>query len=97
LGLLPPARKLPDAINTLPPPHGPAHLSINKTFAPCSAARSAAVKPARPAPTTKTSEFNPSMALRAIASFDPFMSNAPTVQKFKTFKSFKSIPDILTA
>jgi hypothetical protein len=55
-GLLPPARRLPDAINILPSPNSPRLLSINKTFAPCSVARTAAVKPARPAPTTRTSE-----------------------------------------
>src|SRR5262249_45335779 len=54
-GLLPPARKLPEAINTLPSPSSLPLLSIRTTLAPLSAARTAAVNPARPAPTTKTS------------------------------------------
>src|SRR6266581_736798 len=56
-GLLPPARRLPEAIKTLPSPSSPLLLSIKTTLAPDSAARTAAVKPARPAPTMRTSEL----------------------------------------
>ena len=52
-GLLPPARRLPEAIKTLPSPSSPWLLSISKTLAPCSDARTAAVKPAKPAPTMR--------------------------------------------
>src|SRR5262245_49481306 len=54
-GLLPPARKLPEAINTLLSPSSLPLLSIRTTLAPLSAARTAAVNPASPAPTTRTS------------------------------------------
>ena len=40
---------------TLPSPSSPRLLSISKTLAPVSAARTAAVNPAIPAPTTRTS------------------------------------------
>src|SRR6266508_2118821 len=60
-GLLPPARRLPEAIRILPSPNSPLLLSIKTTFAPCSVARTAAVNPAKPAPTTRTSEFVLSM------------------------------------
>src|SRR5919108_2636931 len=55
-GLLPPTRKLPEVIRTLPSPNSPVLLSISTTLAPCSQARTAAVKPAKPAPTTSTSQ-----------------------------------------
>src|SRR6266850_1826147 len=80
LGLFPPARKLPDAISTLPSPSSLPLLSIKITLAPLSAARTPALNPARPAPTTKTSH---EMLFIPASSFNSKDRNHSLLERFE--------------
>src|SRR6516165_6592452 len=88
LGLLPPARRLPEAIKTLPSPNSPWLLSMSKTLAPCSDPRTAAVKPAKPAPTTKTSH---EMLFITSSSFTSERYNFRRLERFEPLERIERL------